>query len=189
VGDGHDALSERELVSTSLLLLTAGFDTTTNLIGNGTKALIESPAEFDLLAADPGLMPAAVEELLRYDSPVQGVSRVALEDFEVRGVRIPKGGNVSLSLGSANRDPEMFTAPDVLDVARKPNRHLAFAHGVHFCPGAHLARLTAEVAFAALVERFKALELVPKGRKRGPNPGLRGYVQMEVEGHPRAVRR
>ncbi len=95
---------------------------------------------------------------------------------------------VHLGLGSSNRDPEQFTNPNVLDLARQPNRHLSFAHGVHFCLGAHLARQTAEVAFSALVERFESLALVPNGSKRGPNPGLRGYRRMELTADPRVLR-
>ena len=183
-----DPLTDQELVSTSLLLFGAGSDTTTNLIGNGTRALIENPEAFELLAADTEIAPTAVEELIRFDSPVQSIARVMLNDFEVAGAILPKGALVHFALGSANRDPEQFQDPDDLVLERDPNRHLSFAHGVHFCLGAHLARQTAEVAFLALTGTFKSLAMVPGGRKRGPNPGLRGYLQMELNAYPRGVR-
>ena len=144
------------------------------------RALIEHPDAYALLASDPAIAPSAVEELIRYDSPVQFIARVAIDEFEVSGFAIPKGALVHLSLGSANRDPEKFNDPDRLDLARQPNRHLSFAHGVHFCLGAHLARQTAQIAFSTLVMRFKSLALVAGGNKRGPNPGLRGYLRMEL---------
>ena len=180
-----DPLDDRELVSSSLLLLGAGFDTTTNLIGNGTRTLIHHPEAFERLATDPEIASTAIEELIRYDSPVQFISRAMLEDFEVSGVVLPKAALVHFSLGSSNRDPEQFEQPNELRLDRDPNRHLSFAHGVHFCLGAHLARQTAEVAFLALTRTFKSLAIVPGGSKRGPNPGLRGYLRMDLDAYPR----
>jgi pimeloyl-[acyl-carrier protein] synthase len=153
---GH-RLSEPELVSMCLLLLIAGHETTVNLIANGTLALLTHPAQRDRLAADPGLAASAVEELLRYDSPVQLTARHVLADLEVGGQRVGEGETVLAVLGAANRDPAQFPDPDRLDLARSPNRHLAFGGGIHFCLGAPLARMEAQIALTALLRRFPRL--------------------------------
>jgi hypothetical protein len=157
--EAGDKLSEQELHSTVGLLLAAGNETTTNLIGNGLLALLRHPAELARLRRDPALTESAVEELLRYDSPVQLTGRIVTEDLDFRGHRFRKGQMVILLLGAANRDPEVFPDPDRLDVARAENRHLSFGHGNHFCLGAQLARLEAEIALRELVQRFPDLRL------------------------------
>lgn len=155
---GHQ-LSEAELVSMCVLLLVAGHETTVNLIANGMLALLRQPRARARLAADPTLAGSAVEELLRYDSPVQFTSRHALADFEIDGHGVRTGETVVGVLGAANRDPAQFPDPDELDLARKPNRHVAFGGGIHFCLGAPLARVEARIAIPALLERLPRLEL------------------------------
>ena len=176
----RDALSDAELLATSNLLLLAGHETTTNLIGNGTLALLREPDAWRRLCADPGLLPRAVEELLRFDGPVQATVRVALEDVEIEGQRIPEGALVLVSIGAANHDPAVFERPDELDLARDPNPHLAFGFGTHFCLGAPLARLEAVLAFEALTRRFPDLRLVDDAPRYRPNPVLRGLERLEV---------
>lgn len=158
--DGAARLSERELFNTITLLLVAGHETTVNLIGNGVLALLSTPAQRDLLTARPELLPGAIEELLRYDGPVERASqRVALEDMEIAGTHVPKGAWVHVSLGAAGRDPAAVADPDSLDLTRADNRHLAFGHGPHYCLGAPLARLEAQVAIRTLLARFPELAL------------------------------
>jgi cytochrome P450 len=176
----RDALSDAELLATSNLLLLAGHETTTNLIGNGTLALLRHPDQWRRLCADPGLLPTAIEELLRFDGPVQATVRVALEDVAIDGHTIPEGALALVSLGAANHDPAAFEHPDRLDVARDPNPHLAFGFGTHFCLGAPLARLEAALAFEALTRRFPGLTLVCDEPEYRPNPVLRGLVRLEV---------
>ncbi len=154
-----DTLAEHEILGTLVLLLGAGHETTTNLIGNGALALLRHPDQLARLRRDPGLIPSAVEECLRYDSPVQATSRVPLEDMEVFGVSMRRGIEVVTCLGAANRDPAQFPDPDRFDVGRSPNSHLAFGHGIHFCLGAPLARLEGQLAFAGLLHAFESLEL------------------------------
>jgi cytochrome P450 len=176
----RDALSDAELLATSNLLLLAGHETTTNLIGNGTLALLRDSDEWRRLCADPGLLPRAVEELLRFDGPVQATVRVALEDVAIDGHVIPEGGLVLVSIGAANHDPAVFDRPDELDIARDPNPHLAFGFGTHFCLGAPLARLEAMLAFEALTRRFPGLTLIDDAPRYRPNPVLRGLEALEV---------
>lgn len=149
-----ERLQEGELLSLCELILAAGNETTRNLIGNGVLALIRHPEERKRLQEEPALLPSAVEEFLRFDGPIQMTDRVATEDCEIGGQRIRAGQLVGVLLGSANRDPERFADPDRLDVGRGDNRHLAFGHGLHFCLGAGLARLEAQVAIGALLRRF-----------------------------------
>jgi len=176
----RDALSDAELLATSNLLLLAGHETTTNLIGNGTLALLREPDEWRRLCADPGLLPSAVEELLRFDGPVQATVRVALEDVAIDEHVIPAGALVMVSIGAANHDPAVFAEPEQLDLARDPNPHLAFGFGTHFCLGAPLARLEAVLAFEALTRRFPGLTLVDDTPRYRPNPVLRGLERLEV---------
>lgn len=176
----RDALSESELLATCNLLLLAGHETTTNLIGNGTLALLREPDELERLRGDPSLLPGAVEELLRFDGPVQATVRVALEDIAFGEPVISEGSLLLVSIGAANRDPEVFVDPDRLDVAREPNPHLAFGTGTHFCLGAPLARLEAELAFEALVARFPALSLDDESPEYRENPVLRGLKSLAV---------
>jgi pimeloyl-[acyl-carrier protein] synthase len=175
-----DALSDEELLATSNLLLLAGHETTTNLIGNGVLALLREPEELERLRADPGLLPTAIEELLRFDGPVQATVRVALEDIEIDEHVIPKGALVLVNLGAANRDPEVFEDPDRLDVGRDPNPHVSFGFATHFCMGAPMARLEAEVALGALISRFPKLALADDAPEYRPNPILRGLKKLEL---------
>jgi len=154
-----DHLSERELHGSVALLLAAGNETTTNLIGNGVLALLRHPDQLERLRAEPGLVDSAVEELLRWDSPVQFTARMPVEDVEWRGVRFEKGRLVVAVLGSANRDPEVFPDPERLDIGRRDNRHASFGQGAHFCLGAQLARLEGRIALGELVRRAPDLRL------------------------------
>lgn len=180
--DERDALSEKELLSTALLLLVAGHETTTNLIGNGTLALARNPAELERLRAHPTRVENAVEEMLRYDSPVQATVRVASEDIEVDGQQIGAGALVVLGIGAANRDPAAHPEPDRFDVARADVRHLSFGLGTHFCLGASLARLEGRAYFAALARSVKTLELdvADEAVAYRANPILRGVRELPL---------
>lgn len=153
VHDGGDTLTENELLATCTLLLIAGHETTVNLIGNGTLALLRHPDQLERLRGDPDLTDNAVEELLRYDSPVQLTVRFALQDAEVAGVPVPAGTTLLLLIGAANRDPAAYEDPERLDIGRTPVRHLAFGQGIHFCLGAPLARLETRIALRMLLQR------------------------------------
>jgi cytochrome P450 len=158
--DSGDSLDERELIAMLFLLLIAGHETTTNLIASGTLALLTNPGELERLRADPALLPAAVEELLRYVNPLNhATERFTLEPTEIGGVTIPAREWVLLATASANHDPGRFTHADQLDLGRDAGGHLAFGHGIHYCLGAPLARLEGEVAFGALLSRFPDLAL------------------------------
>ena len=158
--DSGDSLNERELMSMLWLLLVAGHETTTNLIASGTLALLTNPAQLDRLRSDPGLLPGAVDELLRYVNPLNhATDRFTLEPVEIGGVTIPAREWVLCVTSSANRDPDRFPDADRLDVGRDAGGHVAFGHGIHFCLGAPLARLEGEVAFGALLSRFPSLSL------------------------------
>ena len=177
-------LDDKELFSTVTLLFFAGFLTTTNLIGNGLVTLFDHPDEMARLWADPGMAAAAVEEVLRFDSPVQFVHRNVLEDLEVDGHRLRKGDVVLTLLAAANRDPARFADPDRFDVGRPDNLHLAFAWGLHFCLGARLARMEGQLVFRGLVERFAAVE--PAGDPvRNPGLAIRGFESLPVRLTPR----
>jgi cytochrome P450 len=178
--DDGSRLSERELVSTALLVLAAGFETTVNLIANGSRLLFDHPDQRERLAADPSLWPTAVDEVLRVESPVSRTARRARRDTEVAGREIPAGSLVVTVLAGANRDPEVFTDPARFDVGRENAReHLAFSSGIHYCLGAALARMEGEVALRALFERFP--DLAPAGEaRRRPTRILRGYEEMPV---------
>ncbi len=156
--DGEDRLTLSELVAQSTLLLVAGHETTANLIANGMLALLQNTDQLNMLRAEPSLMKGAVEELLRFESPVIATIRIALEDIEIGRTRIPRGHDVIVAIGAANRDPSQFVDPDRLDVTRKDVNHLAFSAGAHFCLGASLARLEAEIAFNTLLGRFARIE-------------------------------
>jgi pimeloyl-[acyl-carrier protein] synthase len=154
-----DILTPGELLASLILLLMAGNETTTNLIGNGLLALMRHPEQLARLCDVPGLMASAVEEILRFDSPVQGAIRVARKPASIGGVEIEPGTLVIVMLAAANRDPSRFDHPEVFDIARDPNEHLAFGRGIHFCLGAQLARLEGSIAIAAVLDRFPHLEL------------------------------
>jgi cytochrome P450 PksS len=185
--EAGEKLSEDELLAMAFLLLVAGHETTVNLIGNGTLALLEHPDQMRRLRDDPGLIRPAVEELLRYYSPVEtATERYARDDVTVAGVTIPQGSLVFAVIASANRDDRQFADPDRLDLAREPNRHLAFGQGIHFCLGAPLARLEGQVAISTLLRRLQELRLaVPPGalRWRG-GLVLRGLQKLPVAFHP-----
>ena len=175
-----DKLSPGEVVSTALLLLVAGFETTVNLIGNGTVALLGEPGSWQRLRQDPALIPAAVEEMLRYDSPGQLTARIATEDVEVGGSVIAAGRAVIVFIGGANRDPGVFEQPDEFRIDRPdPGRHLAFSLGIHHCLGASLARLEARIAIEELTQRYPALELAAPPARR-PLLVLRGFESVPV---------
>jgi cytochrome P450 len=174
------ALSEQEVLATLVLLLVAGNETTTNLIGNGMLALFRHPDQWERLCRQPELVRTAVEELLRYESPAQATSRVALEEIEIDGHRIEPYQLVFCILGSANRDPEIFAEPDRLDIAREPNPHLAFGDGIHFCLGAPLARAEAQAAFSALARRFPHIRPREGAPEWAPNYILRGLKRLPV---------
>jgi cytochrome P450 len=158
----HSKLSKQELFANCVLLMAAGHETTTNLIGNGVLALLQHPDQLKLLRDKPDLIESAIDELLRYDSPVQWTSRVAGENITIGGKEITRGEMVIASLGAANRDPEQFPDPDRLDIMRRDNRHVAFGAGIHFCLGAALAKMEGEIAISALVRRFSKIELTTK---------------------------
>jgi cytochrome P450 len=175
-----DKLSEPELVATCVLLLIAGHETTVNLIGNGLFALLRHPAELRALADDPALIHTGVEELLRFDGPVQRTGRMTMADVEIGGRQIPKGSIVAAVIGAANRDPAHFPDPDRLDVARQENRHIAFGFGIHFCLGAPLARIEGQVAIGTLLRRMPALKLVSDTPAWRETSVLRGLKTLPV---------
>ena len=173
-------LSEDELYATCALLLVAGHETTINLIGNGTLALLRHPDQLQRLRERPELIETAVEELLRYDSPVQLTSRLTLDRVEVRGHTIPAGQTVAFLLGSANHDAERFTEPGRLDIGRDPNPHLAFGKGIHYCLGAPLARLEGQIAIGTLLRRLPHLALADAPIEYRDNLTLRGLRRLPV---------
>ena len=178
--DKGDQLSEHELISTAILLFAAGFETTTHLIGNGLHALLRHPDELTRLRADRSLVRPAVEELLRFDSPVQIAARTATEDLSLGGHDIPAGSIILALLGAANRDPARFHDPERFDVGRDEGPPMSFGGGIHFCLGAALARLEGQIVLDRLLDRFGTMELV------GPPPivrdslTLRGLVDLRV---------
>jgi len=189
--DEGERLDAQELLAMTFLLLIAGYVTTVSLVGNGTLALLRRPDQLERLRADPSLVPQAVEELLRFDGPVNpGLTRFALEDLEIGGVRIPRGDMVLLAIAAADRDPDRFPDPDRLDVGAADPGHLAFGHGIHYCLGAPLARLEGQVAFTALLARLPDLALdIPEDQLRWTGGGvLRGLRQLPVTFTPSPAR-
>ncbi|MFD9591510.1 cytochrome P450 [Kitasatospora sp. NPDC059973] len=179
--EGADALSEQEMVSTCVLLLNAGHEATVNTTGNGWWALFRNPGELARLRGSVDeLLPTAVEELMRWDTPLQMFERWVLEDIEVRGVTVPRGSEVALLFGSANRDPARFADPDRLDLGRADNPHVTFGAGIHFCLGAPLARLELTESYGALLRRVPGLRLVREPRWR-PGYVIRGLEELLVE--------
>jgi cytochrome P450 len=180
VQDGEGGLTELELAGTAMLLLGAGFETTVNLIGNGAVQLMRNPEQLERLSAEPDLWPNAVEEVLRYDSPVQRTARVAMAETEIAGRTVPEGALVACLLGGGNRDPEVFEDPHTFDVSRSNARdHLAFSAGVHFCLGAALARMEGQIGLQTLFERYPELALGGEPHRRGTRV-LRGYDAVPV---------
>jgi cytochrome P450 len=178
--DQGSTLSEAELVGTCVLLLTAGYETTVNLIGNGTLALLRHPGQLAYLRQHPQQAPAAIEELMRYDPPVQLVTRDALDDIELGGHQIARGDRLIALIGAANRDPGAFSDPDRLDLTRPENPHLAFGAGIHFCLGAPLARMEGQIAITTLLRRVPALTLAAAGPSYRDNFVLRGPKTLPV---------
>ena len=179
-----DVLTEHETLNMLRLLLIAGNETTTNLIGNGMLALLRNPGELERLRADPSVIPGAVEELLRFDSPVQTDFRGALEDCEVNGAPVRRGENIVLLIGSANRDPAAFEAPDRLDVGRSEGSHISFGRGIHHCIGAPLARLEGRIVLEVLLERFASIRLLTERPAYRGGVVLRGLESLPVAAVP-----
>ncbi|GGZ49672.1 MULTISPECIES: cytochrome P450 family protein [Streptomyces] len=168
-----DSLSSAELVGMAFLLLVAGHETTVNLIANGVRALLDHPEQLALLRAEPGLIDGAVEEMLRYDGPVENATfRFAREPVTIGSTVIPRDAVVLVGLASADRDPDRFPAPDTFDIRREPQGHLAFGHGAHYCLGAPLARMEARIAIGALLERCPGLARDESGGELDWLPGL-----------------
>jgi cytochrome P450 len=184
VEEEGDRLNSRELLATCILLLFAGFETTVNLIGNGTLALTQHRDQLDLLRNDRSLIPAAVEELLRYDPSIQVTARIPDHDLDIAGVRVPADQPISIMLGGANRDPAVFDHPEELDVTRTDaRRHLSFAAGPHHCLGASLARMEAEIAFGTLLDQLGDLRLAGEPKRR-PTFVLRGLTSLPLQANP-----
>ncbi|MFP1624176.1 cytochrome P450 family protein [Streptomyces sp. 5K101] len=180
--DEGQRLNEDELIAMTFLLLAAGYITTVNLIGGGIATLLAHPDQLALLRDDPGLLPDAIEEFLRYDGPVSpGIARFAREDVEIAGVTIPRGATVLIASAIADRDPARFPDPDRLDVTRGDNGHLAFGHGIHYCLGAPLARLEGRIAIGTALRRLPDLALaVPPTDLPWRLGGLRGPTRLPV---------
>jgi cytochrome P450 len=178
-----DRLTEEEIVANVIVTMVGGQETTTNLIGNGLLTLLRQPDQLRRLRSDPELMPSAVEELLRYESPSQHTARLAPAEAVLDGKEIPEGAAVIAVMGAGNRDPERFADPDRLELDREDNRHLAFGWAGHFCFGAPLARIEGQIAFETLLARFPQLSLVEGEEVRWrPNLGLRGLTELRVRG-------
>jgi cytochrome P450 len=175
-----DRLTDEEIAANCIVTMVGGLETTTNLIGNGMLSLLRNPAQLARLRADPGLMPAAVEELLRYESPSQHTARLAPDDVVLGGKTIRKRQAVIAVMAAGNRDPERFPDPDRLDFDRPDNRHLAFGWAAHFCFGAPLARAEGQIAFETLLRRFPALELTGDPLTWRDNLGLRGLRSLPL---------
>jgi cytochrome P450 len=175
-----DRLSDEEVAANCIVTMVGGLETTTNLIGNGTLTLLRNPADLQRLRTEPDVMPSAVEELLRYESPSQHTARIARDDLELGGKRIGKGQAVIAVMAAGNRDPERFPEPDRLDIERPDNRHLAFGWASHFCFGAPLARLEAEISFTSLLHRLPEIQLVDQPLVWRDNLGLRGLKSLPL---------
>jgi cytochrome P450 len=178
--EAGDKLTAEELLATCILLLVAGHETTVNLIGNGTLALLRNPDQLQQLRDNPSLAKNAVEEVLRYDPPVQMTVRIALEDMAIGEVALAKGKQAILLLASANRDPDQFPDPERFDITRDASHHIAFGYGIHFCLGAPLARIEGEIALGTLVRRVQGLELRTEAPAYKENIVLRGLAALPV---------
>ena len=172
-------ISALELYHNCIFLLNAGHETTTNLIGNGLWLLLGHPSEMERLRAEPSLVPSAVEEMLRYEGPIQLNNRRLRAPMEVHGTRLQEGSLITLGIGAANRDPQQFADAERFDVGRKPNRHVAFGHGDHACAGMNVARMEARIAFGRLLKRFSTLE--PAGApERDRRIRFRGFRKLPI---------
>jgi pimeloyl-[acyl-carrier protein] synthase len=178
--DNDDRLTEEEVIANVIVTMIGGQETTTNLIANGLLTLLRNPHKLETLRQNPAILPSAIEELLRYEPPSQHTARIAPSDLVLGGQNIRKGQAVIAVMAAANRDPLRFAEPDVLDLQRGDNRHLAFGWGRHFCFGAPIARAEAQIAFQSLLRRFKHIELAPGPLTWRENLGLRGLTAMEV---------
>jgi cytochrome P450 len=178
--DEGDKLSEGELLSTCTLLLIAGHETTVNLIGNGVLQLLQHPDELAKFRANPDLAPTVVEEVLRYDPPVQFDGRICVETAEVAGVTIQPGEFVMQLIGAANRDPSVFPDPGRFDITRGATNHIAFGYGIHFCLGAPLARLEGQIALRSLTQRFPKLRLESNELRYKNQITIRGLAELQV---------
>lgn len=178
-GEGADKLSDEDIVDNAVFLFFAGFETTMNLIATGCAALLDHPDALSQLRADPSLMPTAVDEILRYDAPIQNAARLVTEPVNIGGQTIRAGRVLILLLGSANHDERQFVDPERFEIGRKPNPHVSFGGGIHHCLGALLARLEGSVALSRLVQRCAVLE--PAGPAvRRPSPGFRAYAAVPM---------
>lgn len=182
-----DQMTPEEVVNNSVLLLAAGHETTTNMLGNGLYLLLRHPEAFRQLRADPELVSGAVEEFLRVESPVPAMTKIATERTTLGGREIRPGEMVFPMVGSANRDERQFDEPDALRLSRRPNRHLAFGHGIHFCLGGPLARVEGQIAFATLLRRFEEIALAEPEPRWMPMIFLRGLKSLRVAFRPAAV--
>ncbi|MGW3985471.1 cytochrome P450 [Streptomyces sp. NPDC004830] len=178
--DEGDRLTEQEMISTCVLLLNAGHEATVNATVNGWYALFRNPAQLELLRADPSLVPSAVEELMRYDTPLQLFERWVLDDIEIAGTTIPRGAEIAMLFGSANHDPAVFDDPSALDLTRRDNPHISFSAGIHYCIGAPLARIELAASMGALLERTPTLRLAAEPVRK-PNFVIRGLEGLAVE--------
>ncbi|MFF5023878.1 cytochrome P450 [Streptomyces collinus] len=178
--DEGDRLTEQEMISTAVLLLNAGHEATVNATVNGWWALFRNPDQLAALRADHSLVPAAVEELMRYDTPLQLFERWVLDDIEIDGTTIPRGAEIAMLFGSANHDPSVFTAPERLDIGRGDNPHISFSAGIHYCIGAPLARIELAASMTALLERAPTLSLAAEPERK-PNFVIRGLEGLAVE--------
>ncbi|MCF3136703.1 cytochrome P450 [Streptomyces olivochromogenes] len=178
--DEGDRLTEQEMISTAVLLLNAGHEATVNATVNGWWALFRNPAQLAALRADHSLIPSAIEELMRYDTPLQLFERWVLDEIEIDGTTIPRGAEIAMLFGSANHDPSVFTAPDRLDLTREDNPHISFSAGIHYCIGAPLARIELAASMTALLEKAPTLILAAEPTRK-PNFVIRGLDGLSVE--------
>ncbi|MGW1623206.1 cytochrome P450 [Streptomyces sp. NPDC002172] len=177
--DEGDRLTEQEMISTAVLLLNAGHEATVNATVNGWYALFRNPAQLAALRADHSLVPTAVEELMRYDTPLQLFERWVLDEIEIDGTTVPRGAEIAMLYGSANHDPAVFSDPEHLDLTRRDNPHISFSAGIHYCIGAPLARIELAASMTALLERAPTLTLYAEP-KRKPNFVIRGLEGLSV---------
>ncbi|MFG1666349.1 cytochrome P450 [Streptomyces sp. Y7] len=178
--DEGDRLTEQEMISTAVLLLNAGHEATVNATVNGWWALFRNPGALAALRADHSLIPSAIEELMRYDTPLQLFERWVLDDIEIDGTTIPRGAEIAMLFGSANHDPEVFETPDQLDLSRKENPHISFSAGIHYCIGAPLARIELAASMSALLEQAPTLRPTAEPERK-PNFVIRGLEGLRVE--------
>ncbi|MFE3409871.1 cytochrome P450 [Streptomyces mirabilis] len=177
--DEGDRLTEQEMISTCVLLLNAGHEATVNATVNGWWALFRNPDQLAALRGDRSLIPTAVEELMRYDTPLQLFERWVLEDIEIEGTTVPRGAEIALLFGSANHDPKVFASPESLDLSRSDNPHISFSAGIHYCIGAPLARLELAASLGALLEKAPTLALAAEPERK-PNFVIRGIEGLSV---------